>query len=98
MEDENAHAWLTDGTGALIPRRHQCDGPVADDQFAVGPAPRAEIPAGGSGGGRRLTLVDESDLYNGEVALFGPPNTLYEGGYFRLILNSLLITRIHHLP
>uniref|UniRef100_UPI00038C0566 ubiquitin-conjugating enzyme E2 R2-like n=1 Tax=Ictidomys tridecemlineatus TaxID=43179 RepID=UPI00038C0566 len=27
--------------------------------------------------------VDESDLYNWEVAIFGPPNTLYEGGYFK---------------
>uniref|UniRef100_A0A8C6DYU1 UBC core domain-containing protein n=1 Tax=Moschus moschiferus TaxID=68415 RepID=A0A8C6DYU1_MOSMO len=31
----------------------------------------------------RITLVDESDLYNWEVAIFGPPNTLYEGGYFK---------------
>uniref|UniRef100_A0A8C8UF69 UBC core domain-containing protein n=1 Tax=Peromyscus maniculatus bairdii TaxID=230844 RepID=A0A8C8UF69_PERMB len=28
--------------------------------------------------GFRITLVDESDLYNWEVAIFGPPNTLYE--------------------
>ncbi|KAL8204176.1 UNVERIFIED_CONTAM: hypothetical protein K2H54_068638 [Gekko kuhli] len=34
--------------------------------------------------GFRITLVDESDLYNWEVAIFGPPNTLYEGGYFKL--------------
>ncbi|XP_042768763.1 ubiquitin-conjugating enzyme E2 R2 isoform X1 [Panthera tigris] len=33
--------------------------------------------------GFRITLVDESDLYNWEVAIFGPPNTLYEGGYFK---------------
>ncbi|XP_041512006.1 ubiquitin-conjugating enzyme E2 R2-like [Microtus oregoni] len=30
-----------------------------------------------------ITLVDDSDLYNWEVAIFGPPNTLYEGGYFK---------------
>ncbi|XP_073907699.1 ubiquitin-conjugating enzyme E2 R2 isoform X1 [Castor canadensis] len=36
--------------------------------------------------GFRITLVDESDLYNWEVAIFGPPNTLYEGGYFKLVL------------
>ncbi|KAJ7335149.1 hypothetical protein JRQ81_013090 [Phrynocephalus forsythii] len=36
--------------------------------------------------GFRITLVDESDLYNWEVAIFGPPNTLYEGGYFKLCL------------
>ncbi|CAD7669717.1 unnamed protein product [Nyctereutes procyonoides] len=33
--------------------------------------------------GFRITLVDESDLYNWEVAIFRPPNTLYEGGYFK---------------
>ncbi|KAK3524258.1 hypothetical protein QTP70_025861 [Hemibagrus guttatus] len=34
--------------------------------------------------GFRITLVAESDLYNWEVAIFGPPNTLYEGGYFKI--------------
>lgn len=34
--------------------------------------------------GFRITLVAESDLYNWEVAIFGPPNTLYEGGYFKV--------------
>lgn len=34
--------------------------------------------------GFRITLVHESDLYNWEVAIFGPPNTLYEGGYFKV--------------
>uniref|UniRef100_A0A673ZH33 Ubiquitin-conjugating enzyme E2R 2 n=1 Tax=Salmo trutta TaxID=8032 RepID=A0A673ZH33_SALTR len=33
--------------------------------------------------GFRITPVEESDLYNWEVAIFGPPNTLYEGGYFK---------------
>uniref|UniRef100_A0A8C0P9H8 UBC core domain-containing protein n=2 Tax=Canis lupus familiaris TaxID=9615 RepID=A0A8C0P9H8_CANLF len=33
--------------------------------------------------GCRITLVDESYLYNWEVAIFRPPNTLYEGGYFK---------------
>ncbi|KAI4886439.1 hypothetical protein NFI96_011893 [Prochilodus magdalenae] len=33
--------------------------------------------------GFKITLVDEADLYNWEVAIFGPPNTLYEGGYFK---------------
>uniref|UniRef100_A0A4X2KSG7 Ubiquitin conjugating enzyme E2 R2 n=1 Tax=Vombatus ursinus TaxID=29139 RepID=A0A4X2KSG7_VOMUR len=37
--------------------------------------------------GFRITLVDESDLYNWEVAIFGPPNTLYEGGYFKVRLS-----------
>lgn len=34
--------------------------------------------------GFRITLVEETDLYNWEVAIFGPPNTLYEGGYFKV--------------
>lgn len=34
--------------------------------------------------GFRITLVDEADLYNWEVAIFGPPNTHYEGGYFKV--------------
>uniref|UniRef100_A0A8C6WL33 E2 ubiquitin-conjugating enzyme n=1 Tax=Neogobius melanostomus TaxID=47308 RepID=A0A8C6WL33_9GOBI len=33
--------------------------------------------------GFKVTLVDESDMYNWEVAIFGPPNTHYEGGYFK---------------
>ncbi|XP_045550302.1 ubiquitin-conjugating enzyme E2 R1 isoform X1 [Salmo salar] len=33
--------------------------------------------------GFKITLVDEADLYNWEVAIFGPPNTHYEGGYFK---------------
>ncbi|XP_034278565.2 ubiquitin-conjugating enzyme E2 R1 [Pantherophis guttatus] len=34
--------------------------------------------------GFRVSLVDEGDLYNWEVAIFGPPNTHYEGGYFKV--------------
>uniref|UniRef100_A0A3Q2NV04 E2 ubiquitin-conjugating enzyme n=1 Tax=Fundulus heteroclitus TaxID=8078 RepID=A0A3Q2NV04_FUNHE len=33
--------------------------------------------------GFKITLVDESDMYNWEVAIFGPPSTHYEGGYFK---------------
>lgn len=40
--------------------------------------------------GFKITLVDEADMYNWEVAIFGPPNTHYEGGYFkvRIILSQ----------
>lgn len=41
--------------------------------------------------GFRITLVDESDLYNWEVAIFGPPNTHYEGGYFKVSMQLLNI-------
>lgn len=43
--------------------------------------------------GFRITLVEESDLYNWEVAIFGPPNTLYEGGYFKVGPNFLMPKR-----
>ncbi|KAI6072326.1 Cell division cycle 34 [Aix galericulata] len=33
--------------------------------------------------GFRVALVDEGDLYTWEVAIFGPPGTDYEGGYFK---------------
>lgn len=33
--------------------------------------------------GFRVKLVNEDNLFEWEVALFGPPSTLYEGGYFR---------------
>lgn len=42
--------------------------------------------------GFRITLVEESDLYNWEVAIFGPPNTLYEGGYFKVRSKYLMLS------
>lgn len=33
--------------------------------------------------GFRVRLIHESDLFNWEVAIFGPPGTPYEGGYFK---------------
>jgi ubiquitin-conjugating enzyme E2 R len=35
--------------------------------------------------GIRSRLVNEENLFEWEVALFGPPETLYEGGYFKVI-------------
>lgn len=43
--------------------------------------------------GFRITLVEESDLYNWEVAIFGPPNTLYEGGYFKVGKNCIPLAK-----
>lgn len=34
--------------------------------------------------GFRVKLVNEDNLMEWEVALFGPPETLYEGGYFKV--------------
>ncbi len=31
-------------------------------------------------------LVDESNLFEWEVVIVGPPETLYEGGFFKAIL------------
>uniref|UniRef100_A0A0X3PA50 UBC core domain-containing protein n=1 Tax=Schistocephalus solidus TaxID=70667 RepID=A0A0X3PA50_SCHSO len=33
--------------------------------------------------GFKVTLTDESNLFLWDVAIFGPPQTLYEGGYFK---------------
>uniref|UniRef100_A0A3Q4GD71 UBC core domain-containing protein n=1 Tax=Neolamprologus brichardi TaxID=32507 RepID=A0A3Q4GD71_NEOBR len=43
--------------------------------------------------GFKITLVDESDLYNWEVAIFGPPNTHYEGvtNSARLLYNDFVL-------
>ena len=34
--------------------------------------------------GIRSRLVNEENLFEWEVALFGPPDTLYQGGYFKV--------------
>ena len=33
--------------------------------------------------GFKIALVDENNLYDWQVAIFGPPGTLYQGGYFK---------------
>ena len=34
--------------------------------------------------GFQVRLVNDSNIFEWEVALFGPPGTLYEGGYFKV--------------
>ena len=34
--------------------------------------------------GFRVKLVNDENLFEWEVALFGPPETLYQGGYFKV--------------
>ncbi len=34
--------------------------------------------------GFRVKLLKEDNLFDWEVAIFGPPETLYEGGYFKV--------------
>ena len=36
--------------------------------------------------GIRSKLVNDENMFEWEVALFGPPETLYEGGYFKVRL------------
>lgn len=45
--------------------------------------------------GFRVKLVNEDNMFEWEVAIFGPPDTLYQGGYFkvRIAVLSLLFTR-----
>lgn len=39
--------------------------------------------------GFRVQLANDDNLFEWEVAIFGPPCTLYEGGYFKVcILNN----------
>lgn len=34
--------------------------------------------------GFRVNLINDENLFEWEVAIFGPPGTLYEGGYFKV--------------
>ena len=34
--------------------------------------------------GIQSRLVNEDNIFEWEVALFGPPDTLYQGGYFKV--------------
>ena len=34
--------------------------------------------------GFRISLVNDDNFFEWEVAIFGPPGTLYEGGYFKV--------------
>ena len=38
--------------------------------------------------GFRVKLVSDEDMFVWEVALFGPPDTLYQGGYFKVSVQS----------
>lgn len=35
--------------------------------------------------GFRVKLLNDDNIFEWEVAIFGPPGTLYEGGYFKVI-------------
>lgn len=40
--------------------------------------------------GFRVKLLNEDNLFEWEVAIFGPPDTLYQGGYFKVMLQIFL--------
>jgi len=40
--------------------------------------------------GFRISLADDDNIFEWEVAIFGPPGTLYEGGYFKVRESSIL--------
>ena len=46
--------------------------------------------------GFRVKLVNEDNMFEWEVAIFGPPDTLYQGGYFKVSFFSL--TRLTYPP
>jgi len=44
--------------------------------------------------GFRIKLTNEDILFDWEVAIFGPPETLYQGGYFKVFT---LVSKSLHL-
>lgn len=40
--------------------------------------------------GFRVKLLNDDNLFEWEVAIFGPPDTLYQGGYFKVSINLFL--------
>lgn len=43
--------------------------------------------------GFRVKLVNEDNMFEWEVAIFGPPDTLYQGGYFKVPLSPACLPR-----
>lgn len=37
--------------------------------------------------GFRVKLLNDDNLFEWEVAIFGPPDTLYQGGYFKVSIH-----------
>ena len=49
--------------------------------------------------GFRVKLINDENLFEWEVAIFGPPGTLYEGGYFKvpILLFHMIIVLLKSL-
>ena len=41
--------------------------------------------------GFRVKLLNDSNLFEWQVAIFGPPETNYQGGYFKVIRQNNLL-------
>lgn len=39
--------------------------------------------------GFRVKLLNDDNLFEWEVAIFGPPDTLYQGGYFKVSIQTI---------
>ena len=46
--------------------------------------------------GFRVKLVNDDNIFEWEVAIFGPPGTLYEGGYFKVNNKSFFSVKTHY--
>lgn len=46
--------------------------------------------------GFRVKLLNDDNLFEWEVAIFGPPDTLYQGGYFKVSIFIILFQFIDH--
>ena len=44
--------------------------------------------------GFRVKLVNEDNMFEWEVAIFGPPDTLYQGGYFKVSRRKKILMQI----
>ena len=44
-----------------------------------------------------VTLPNDDDLYLWQVAIFGPPDTPYQGGYFKVSDEMILGLRVVHV-
>lgn len=48
--------------------------------------------------GFRVKLLNDDNLFEWEVAIFGPPDTLYQGGYFKVSITFLIALFIWPMP
>lgn len=46
--------------------------------------------------GFRVKLLNDDNLFEWEVAIFGPPDTLYQGGYFKVSIQQNILFFLFH--